>query len=87
MQDQSPVALHGHERHGDVVDQRAQVPQLHLLLIPPLEDAVEDVGKCLTQLAETRTEVLEAEALRIIGVAGRIEEARHLAIRPADKPP
>ena len=81
------VAVNRQQRNRDMVDQRAQMAQVHLEVRALLVHPVQDVGKCRREFAETGAEILVAEALRVVGVPRRIEEPCNLTIGSADKPP
>ena len=79
--------MHGHQRYRDVIDERPQSAHLDLLVGALFVHPLEDVREGAAQLAEPRAEFLEAEALRIVCVPGRVEEPRDFPVRLADEPP
>ena len=81
------IGMQGEQRHGNMLDQRTQAAQLHLLVVAPFPHASQDVGKCLTERLKSRTFLAEFETLRVVRVARRIEKTSDLTIGPADKAP
>ena len=83
LQGNGIVVMQSHERYGDVLDQCRGSAQSGLLLGTTLPHALQDVGECLPKRTKTRTLSFEIESLRVVGVARRVKESRHLAIGAA----
>ncbi len=81
------VGVHGHQRDGYVFDQRLEMPHLRFLVGATFAHFVDDGRERPSQARETRTSLLEVEALRIVGEAYRIQEPRHFAIGAAHVAP
>ncbi len=70
-----------------MIDQGPQAADLDFLVAALRENPVQDVGKGVAEFTKTGTEVIEAEALRVVSIAGAIQESRHFPVGSADKPP
>ena len=87
LQSDRIVGMQCHQRHRDMLDQRAQPAQLGLLVGTLFAQPVDDPGEGLAQYLEVGAFLLEVEALRVIGELRRVKEARQFAVGAAHEAP